>query len=51
MQYKTLTKQRKIELDNYSEEDINYFWNIFTQEELDYIEQTTYQNNQTGGNQ
>ena len=35
--YKKLTKQRKAELDNYSEEDVNYFWNIFTQEELDYL--------------
>jgi hypothetical protein len=39
-----LTKQRKIELDNYSEEDINYFWNIFTQEEFDYIKQTEENN-------
>ena len=32
-----LTEARKKELDNYSEEDIYYFWNIFTQKELDYI--------------
>lgn len=32
-----LTEERKKELDNYSEEQVQYLWNAFTQEELDYI--------------
>lgn len=32
-----LTEERKKELDNYSEEQVQYLWNAFTQAELDYI--------------
>ena len=32
-----LTKERKKEIDLYSEEDIYYFWGVFTEKELDYI--------------
>ena len=39
-----LTESRKRELDRYSEEDVYYFWNIFTQDEKDYIEQTDQAN-------
>ena len=39
-----LTESRKRELDRYSEEDVHYFWNIFTQDEKDYIEQTDQAN-------
>lgn len=33
-----LSNERKAELDNYSQEEINFLWNVFTQEETDYIE-------------
>lgn len=36
-----LTKDRKKELDRMSEEDVYYFWNIFTEEEREYINQTS----------
>jgi hypothetical protein len=36
-----LTKDRKKELDRMSEEDVYYFWNIFTEEERQYINQTS----------
>ena len=36
-----LTEDRKKELDRMSEEDVYYFWNIFTEEERQYINQTS----------
>jgi hypothetical protein len=33
-----LSNERKAELDNYSQEEINFLWNVFTQEETNYIE-------------
>lgn len=36
-----LTKDRKKELDRMSEQDVYYFWNIFTEEERQYINQTS----------
>lgn len=36
-----LTNDRKKELDRMSEEDVYYFWNIFTEEERQYINQTS----------
>ena len=35
---KELTIQRKKELDAYSEEEILFLWNAFTQAEINYIE-------------
>ena len=35
----TLTDERKAELDNYSEEEIIFLWNAFTQQEIDYLEE------------
>ena len=32
-----LTEERKRELDSYTEEQVMYLWNVFTQAELDYI--------------
>ena len=40
-----LTKERKKELDNYSEEQIQYLWNAFTQAELDYIREVDSESN------
>ena len=34
-----LTDERKAELDNYSEEEIIFLWNAFTQQEIDYLEE------------
>jgi hypothetical protein len=34
-----LTEERKAELDNYTEEQVVYLWNAFTQEEIDYLYQ------------
>ena len=36
-----LTEDRKKELDRMSEEDVYYFWNIFNEEEREYINQTS----------
>jgi len=36
---KILSETRKAELDNYSEEEIIFLWNAFTQEEIDYLEE------------
>ena len=34
-----LTDERKAELDNYSEEEIVFLLNAFTQQEIDYLEE------------
>ena len=39
-----LTEERKRELDSYTEEQVMYLWNVFTQAELDYIEKTDQKN-------
>jgi len=39
-----LTEERKRELDSYTEEQVMYLWNVFTQDELDYIEKTDQKN-------
>ena len=39
-----LTEERKRELDSYTEEQVMYLWNVFTQAELDYIEETDQKN-------
>ena len=39
-----LTEERKRELDSYTEEQVMYLWNVFTQTELDYIEKTDQKN-------
>jgi hypothetical protein len=39
-----LTEERKKELDSYTEEQVMYLWNVFTQSELDYIEKTDQKN-------
>jgi len=39
-----LTNQRKKELDQMTEEDVYYFWNIFTEEENKYIKLKEKQN-------
>tara|TARA_R100001509_G_scaffold46329_1_gene25063 strand:+ start:559 stop:705 length:147 start_codon:yes stop_codon:yes gene_type:complete len=39
-----LTKSRKTQLDRYSEEDINFFYSIFTREEKEYIKKTEQEN-------
>jgi hypothetical protein len=39
-----LTDQRKKELDQMTEEDVYYFWNIFTEEENKYIKLKEKQN-------
>ena len=36
--YKQLTTQRKKELDAYTEEEILFLWNAFSQAEINYIE-------------
>jgi hypothetical protein len=41
---KTLTENRKKELDRMSEEDVYYFWNIFTEAERNYINTTSVKN-------
>ena len=35
-----LTLQRKKELDAYTEEEILFLWNAFTQQEIDYLEES-----------
>ena len=39
-----LTEERKRELDSYTEEQVMYLLNVFTQPELDYIEKTDQKN-------
>ena len=38
---KELTDNRKKELDRMSEEDVYYFWNIFSEKERSYINSTS----------
>tara|TARA_R100000656_G_scaffold124298_1_gene102183 strand:- start:470 stop:613 length:144 start_codon:yes stop_codon:yes gene_type:complete len=33
-----LTSKRKEKLDTYTEEEFYFYWNIFTQDELNYLE-------------
>ena len=40
MEKTILTEERKKELDSYTEEQVLYLWNVFTQAEVDYIEKT-----------
>jgi len=47
MEKTILTEERKKELDSYTEEQVLYLWNVFTQAEVDYIEKTDQLNKES----
>lgn len=47
MEKTILTEERKKELDSYTEEQVLYLWNVFTQAEVDYIEKTDQLNRES----